>query len=73
MNIFLIIIRMIFIGAQQILVGYTGHSYIIYGPLANGATTLMFEGIPNYPNFSRFWQIIDKHKVNIFYTAPHCD
>ena len=48
----------------------TGHSYIIYGPLCNGATTLMFEGVPNYPNFSRFWEIIDKHKVNIFYTAP---
>jgi acetyl-CoA synthetase len=48
----------------------TGHSYIVYGPLANGATSLMFEGIPNYPDFSRFWQVIDKHKVNIFYTAP---
>src|SRR3954467_1686595 len=48
----------------------TGHSYIVYGPLANGATTLMFEGVPNYPSMSRFWQIIDKHKVNIFYTAP---
>ena len=48
----------------------TGHSYIIYGPLANGATTLMFEGVPNYPNSSRFWEIIDKYKVNIFYTAP---
>ena len=48
----------------------TGHSYIVYGPLANGATTLMFEGIPNYPDWSRFWQIVDKHKVNIFYTAP---
>ena len=48
----------------------TGHSYIIYGPLANGATTLMFEGIPTYPDASRFWQIIDKHQVNIFYTAP---
>jgi len=48
----------------------TGHTYIIYGPLANGATTLMFEGVPNYPNSSRFWEIIDKHKVNIFYTAP---
>jgi acetyl-CoA synthetase len=48
----------------------TGHSYIVYGPLANGATTLMFEGVPNYPDASRFWQIIDKHKVNIFYTAP---
>jgi len=48
----------------------TGHSYIIYGPLANGATTIMFEGIPNYPSTSRWWQIIDKYKVNIFYTAP---
>jgi acetyl-CoA synthetase len=48
----------------------TGHSYIVYGPLANGATTLMFEGIPNYPSNSRFWEVIDKHKVNIFYTAP---
>jgi len=48
----------------------TGHSYIVYGPLANGATTLMFEGIPTYPDASRFWQVIDKHKVNIFYTAP---
>ena len=48
----------------------TGHSYIVYGPLANGATTLMFEGIPNYPSMSRFWEIIDKHKVNTFYTAP---
>ncbi len=48
----------------------TGHSYIIYGPLANGATTLMFEGVPNYPDSSRFWQVCDKHKVNIFYTAP---
>jgi acetyl-CoA synthetase len=48
----------------------TGHTYIIYGPLANGATTLMFEGIPNYPDSSRFWQVVDKHKVNIFYTAP---
>ncbi len=48
----------------------TGHSYIIYGPLANGATTIMFEGIPNYPDSSRWWQIVDKYKVNIFYTAP---
>ena len=48
----------------------TGHSYIVYGPLANGATTLMFEGVPNYPSPSRFWQVVDKHKVNIFYTAP---
>ncbi len=48
----------------------TGHSYIVYGPLCNGATTLMFEGTPNYPDASRFWQVIDKHKVNIFYTAP---
>jgi len=48
----------------------TGHSYIVYGPLANGATTLMFEGVPNYPSLSRFWEVVDKHKVNIFYTAP---
>ncbi len=48
----------------------TGHSYILYGPLANGAITLMFEGVPNYPDSSRFWQVCDKHKVNIFYTAP---
>ncbi|CAA6603708.1 acetyl-CoA synthetase [Rhodospirillaceae bacterium LM-1] len=48
----------------------TGHSYIVYGPLANGAISLMFEGIPNYPDASRFWQVVDKHKVNIFYTAP---
>ncbi|MDC1101338.1 acetate--CoA ligase [Pseudomonadales bacterium] len=48
----------------------TGHTYIVYGPLANGATTLMFEGIPNYPDASRCWQIVDKHQVNIFYTAP---
>ena len=48
----------------------TGHSYIVYGPLANGATSLMFEGVPNYPDNSRFWQVCDKHQVNIFYTAP---
>ncbi|MEA2996265.1 MAG: acetyl-CoA synthetase [Alphaproteobacteria bacterium] len=48
----------------------TGHSYILYGPLSNGATTLMFEGVPNFPTNSRFWEVIDKHKVNIFYTAP---
>ena len=48
----------------------TGHSYIIYGPLANGATTVMFEGVPQYPDWGRFWDVIDKHKVNIFYTAP---
>ena len=48
----------------------TGHSYIIYGPLCNGATTVMFEGVPNYPDASRFWQVVDKHKINIFYTAP---
>ena len=48
----------------------TGHSYIVYGPLANGATTLMFEGVPTYPDSSRFWQVVEKHKVNIFYTAP---
>lgn len=48
----------------------TGHSYIVYGPLANGATSLVFEGVPNYPDISRFWQVVDKHQVNIFYTAP---
>ncbi len=48
----------------------TGHSYVVYGPLANGGTTLMFEGVPNYPDFSRFWQVIDKHRVEIFYAAP---
>ena len=48
----------------------TGHSYIVYGPLANGATTLMFEGVPNYPTNARFWEVVDKHAVNIFYTAP---
>lgn len=48
----------------------TGHNYIVYGPLANGATAVMFEGVPNYPNVSRFWDVIDKHKVSIFYTAP---
>jgi acetyl-CoA synthetase len=48
----------------------TGHSYIIYGPLANRATTLMFEGVPNYPDFGRFWEVVEKHRVNIFYTAP---
>jgi acetyl-CoA synthetase len=48
----------------------TGHSYIVYGPLSNGATTVMFEGIPNYPDFGRFWEIVNKHKINIFYTAP---
>jgi acetyl-CoA synthetase len=48
----------------------TGHTYIVYGPLANGATTLMFEGVPNYPTNSRFWEVVDKHQVNIFYTAP---
>jgi len=48
----------------------TGHSYIVYGPLANGATTVMFEGVPNHPDAARFWQVVDKHKINIFYTAP---
>ena len=48
----------------------TGHSYIVYGPLCNGTTTIMFEGIPTYPNASRFWEVIDKFKVTIFYTAP---
>jgi acetyl-CoA synthetase len=48
----------------------TGHSYVVYGPLANGATTLMFEGVPNYPGFSRFWEVVERHRVDIFYTAP---
>jgi acetyl-CoA synthetase len=48
----------------------TGHSYVVYGPLANGATTLMFEGVPNHPDFSRFWDVVERHRVNIFYTAP---
>ena len=48
----------------------TGHSYIVYGPLANGATSVMFEGVPNYPDFGRFWEVVDKHKVTLFYTAP---
>ena len=48
----------------------TGHSYIVYGALANGATTLMFEGVPSYPDFGRFWQVVEKHKVNQLYTAP---
>src|SRR5437867_3194526 len=48
----------------------TGHSYIVYGPLNNGATVMMYEGAPNFPDFSRFWAIIERHKVNTFYTAP---
>src|SRR5690606_752392 len=48
----------------------TGHSYVVYGPLCNGATTLMFEGVPNHPDTGRFWQVCDKHQVSIFYTAP---
>src|SRR3546814_14659092 len=48
----------------------TGHSYVVYGPLANGATTVMFEGVPNYPDVSRFWKVVDKHKVTTFSTAP---
>ena len=48
----------------------TGHSYIVYGPLANGATSVMFEGVPNYPDFGRFWEVVDKHKITLFYTAP---
>ena len=48
----------------------TGHSYVVYGPLANGATSLMFEGVPNYPDFRRFWDVVERHKVDIFYTAP---
>ena len=48
----------------------TGHSYIVYGPMSNGATTIMFEGVPNFPDFGRFWDVVDKHNVNQFYTAP---
>ena len=48
----------------------TGHSYIVYGPLANGATTVMFEGVPSYPDYGRFWEIVEKHKITQFYTAP---
>src|SRR3546814_8648382 len=48
----------------------TGHSYVVFGPLMNGATTVMFEGVPNFPDYSRFWQVIDKHQVEIFYAAP---
>jgi acetyl-CoA synthetase len=48
----------------------TGHSYAVYGPLANGVTTVMFEGVPNYPDFSRFWQIVDRYQVTAFYGAP---
>jgi acetyl-CoA synthetase len=51
----------------------TGHSYVVYGPLLNGATTIMYEGIPSYPDWSRWWKIISKYKVNIFYTAPYSD
>ena len=61
---------MIFIWCTADVGWVTGHSYIVYGPLANGATTLMFEGIPTYPDASRFWQVCEKHKVNQFYTAP---
>jgi acetyl-CoA synthetase len=57
-------------GARADVGWVTGHSYIVYGPLANGATTLMFEGVPTYPSPSRFWDVVDKHQVNIFYTAP---
>ena len=69
-NIHSIIIKEMFIGVRLMQVGQTGHSYSVYGPLANGAKTLLFEGVPNYPDFSRFWQVCDKHQVNIFYTAP---
>ena len=61
---------MMSIGAQLIFGWVTGHTYIVYGPLANGATTLMFEGVPTYPDASRFWQVCDKHQVSLFYTAP---
>ncbi len=56
-------------GAPPTWLGH-GHSYIVYGPLCNGATSVMFEGVPNYPDISRFWKIVEKYKVNIFYTAP---
>ena len=69
-NIFLIINQKTIYWCTADIGWVTGHSYIIYGPLANGATTIMFEGIPNYPDSSRWWQIIDKYKVNTFYTAP---
>ncbi len=55
-------------GAPRIVSWITGHSYIVYGPLANGATTLIFEGLPNYPTASRHWKVCDKHQVNIYYT-----
>ena len=58
------------IGVPRIIGWITGHSYIVYGPLANGATTLMFEGVPNYPDHGRFWDVVEKYDVNIFYTAP---
>ena len=70
MNIFLIIKENDIYWCTADIGWVTGHSYIIYGPLSNGATTIMFEGVPNYPDPSRFWQVVDKHQVNIFYTAP---
>ena len=65
-----IVNQKIFIFRRADIGWITGHSYIIYGPLSNCATTVMFEGVPTYPDASRWWQIIDKYKVNIFYTAP---
>jgi acetyl-CoA synthetase len=67
---FLITMMVISIGVPADVGWVTGHSYIVYGPLANGAVTLMFEGVPTYPDSSRFWRVVEKHKVNIFYTAP---
>ena len=60
-----------YIGARLMWAGVTGHSYIVYGPLANGTTTLMFEGVPTYPDASRFWQVVDKHQVNSFIYRAH--
>ena len=59
------------IGAPPTWAGVTGHTYIVYGPLCNGAVTLMFEGVPTYPDAGRFWQVVDKHRVNVFYTRAH--
>ena len=73
MRLFSIIMKATFTGATADVGWVTGHSYIVYGPLANGATTLMFEGVPTYPDASRFWQVCEKHSVNQFYTAPHRD
>ena len=62
--------RVMSIGAPADIGWVTGHSYITYGPLANGAITMMYEGVPNYPDWGRFWDVCERNKVNIFYTAP---